>query len=358
MKYIVYQTINLKNNKQYLGVHKTLDPNVFDSYLGCGIRVNNPSTYNNPTTPLQYAVKKYGTSAFRRSTLKIFDTAKEAFDLEKELVNEEFIKRPDVYNAKIGGLGGASYFVKINQFDLNGKFLKTWDSILEAADFYGISDTAISNADKYKGSCKGYFWSRNNTFIDISEYKHYQGQMCYKYSKEGKYLDTYNSLVEAAKDNNVPLQSIQRAVKGGYKVGDFYYSLEIMEEYIKKPKISLKGKTLYIYSLNGDFITELHNSSEITNFFNIKSTNPVTTAMRTGRQYKDYQLSLEKVDKLEPIEDKRNKHKKVAQYSLTGNLIKEFNSITEACKEFGTGVQKVVRGQQKQCKGFIFRIIS
>ena len=80
--------------------------------------------------------------------------------------------------------------------------------------------------------------------------------------------------------------------------------------------------------------------------------------MRTGRQYKDYQLSLEKVDKLEPIEDKRNKHKRVAQYSLTGDLIKEFNSITEACKEFGTGVQKVVRGQQKQCKGFIFRIIS
>jgi hypothetical protein len=42
---------------------------------------------------------------------------------------------------------------------------------------------------------------------------------------------------------------------------------------------------------------------------------------------------------------------------MTGTLLKEFNSITEACKEFGTGVQKVIKGQQQQCKGFIFRFI-
>lgn len=357
MKYIVYQTINLINNKQYIGVHQTLDPNIFDSYLGCGIRINNPSTYMNPTTPLQYAVKKYGTSSFRRSTLKVFNTAEEAFELEKEIVNKDFIKRKDVYNAKIGGVGGSSYFVKINQFSLDGKLLKTWDSIIEASDFYGISDTAINNADKYKGSCKNYFWSRESN-IDTKEYSHYSGQVCYKYSEDGKWIDTYNSLTEAAKDNNVPIQSIQRSVKGGYKVGEFYYSLDLMEEYIKRPKISLKNKSLYVYSLSGEYVTELRNSKEILEYFNIKSTSSITTAIKTGRQYRDYQFSLEKVDKMEPVEDKRNKHKRIAQYTLTGDLIKEFNSITEAVKEYGTGVQKVIRGQQKQCKGFIFRIIS
>ena len=30
MKYIVYQTINIKNNKIYIGVHKTENPDVFD----------------------------------------------------------------------------------------------------------------------------------------------------------------------------------------------------------------------------------------------------------------------------------------------------------------------------------------
>ena len=73
MKYIVYQTINLINNKIYIGVHKTKNPEIFDGYIGCGIIITNPSTYNNPTTPLQYAVKKYGTSNFRRSILFIFN---------------------------------------------------------------------------------------------------------------------------------------------------------------------------------------------------------------------------------------------------------------------------------------------
>ena len=36
MKYIVYQTINVVNNKVYIGVHKTETPYIFDGYLGCG----------------------------------------------------------------------------------------------------------------------------------------------------------------------------------------------------------------------------------------------------------------------------------------------------------------------------------
>lgn len=157
MKYIVYQTTNLKNNKIYIGVHKCLNPDIFDSYIGCGIKVNNPSSYMNPTTPLQHAVKKYGTSSFRRITLKVFDSLEEAFNLEKELVDQNFINREDTYNAKLGGSGGSSYSIKINQFDLSGKFIRKWDSIIDASNFYSISDTSIHNAIKFKGSCKNYF---------------------------------------------------------------------------------------------------------------------------------------------------------------------------------------------------------
>ena len=35
MKYIVYQTINKINNKIYIEVHKTENPEVFDGYLEC-----------------------------------------------------------------------------------------------------------------------------------------------------------------------------------------------------------------------------------------------------------------------------------------------------------------------------------
>lgn len=354
MKYIVYQTTNLKNNKIYIGVHKTLDPNIFDGYIGCGVIITSPSSYNNPYTPLQYAVKKYGTANFKRVVLKTFETLEEAYKLEAELVDHDFIKRKDTYNVKLGGIGGSSYFVKINQFDINGKYLKTWNSIVEAAEFYSISDSAINNANKFKGSCVGFFWSTEDT-INIKEYSYYTGQICYKYNNDGKFEEMYNSLVEASKDNNVPLQSIQRAVKGGYCVEGSYYSTELHDSYLGKPKISLKNTPIYIYTLKGDYITTLRNSSEIYNFFNIKSTSSITTAIRTGRQYRDYQISLEYKDKLEEVIDLRNKKKAVIQYTLTGDFIKEFDSITQAVSEYGTGVQKVVKGQQKQCKGFIFR---
>ena len=355
MKYIIYQTINTVNNKIYIGIHKTKDPNVFDNYLGCGVKGNIPSSYNDPSTPFQHAVKKYGPSAFKRSTLKVFDKLDDALDLERWLVCKEFVKRKDTYNATLGGQFGSLYF-PVNQFDTKGNLIKEWYNIQEAADFYGISGNAICNSIKFKGSCKEYFWNRANS-IDVTEYILYTGSRCYKYDIDGNYVETYNSIPEASKDNNIPMQSIQRSIKGGYCAEGFYYSTELFEEFIKIPKISLKNRNIYIYDLCGNYITTLKNGKEIQSFFNITSTSCITTAIRTKRQYRDYQITLEYADKISPTEDKRNKSKKVGQYSLTGDLIQEFDSITKAVEMFGTAVQKVLRGQQQKTQGFIFRYI-
>lgn len=77
-----------------------------------------------PTTPFQAAVKKYGTSNFKRTTVKIFDDLRSAFNLEAKIVDKDFIKRKDNYNAHIGGYGGASYFRKVYQYDLTGKYIR------------------------------------------------------------------------------------------------------------------------------------------------------------------------------------------------------------------------------------------
>ena len=109
IKYIVYQTVNLVNGKIYIGVHKTHTPEKFDGYLGCDVDINRPQTFKHPKQPFQFAVVKYGFKNFRRTTLQEFDTAEEAYTLEKQLVNEEFIKRKDTYNVCLGGIGGAAY---------------------------------------------------------------------------------------------------------------------------------------------------------------------------------------------------------------------------------------------------------
>lgn len=39
MKYIVYCTTCTKNGKIYIGVHKTENPEVFDGYIGNGLKI-------------------------------------------------------------------------------------------------------------------------------------------------------------------------------------------------------------------------------------------------------------------------------------------------------------------------------
>ena len=92
MEYIVYLTVNTINKHIYVGVHKTVDSNIWDGYLGCGVNAWRPSTYEKPKTTFQYAVRKYGVKAFKRVTIASFTTEKEAYNLEEIIVDEIFIK--------------------------------------------------------------------------------------------------------------------------------------------------------------------------------------------------------------------------------------------------------------------------
>ena len=359
MKYIVYQTLNKVNNKIYVGVHKCKDPDVFDGYIGCGVVITSPSSYMNPYTPFQYAVKKYGTSKFVRTTLKVYDNEEDAYNLEKEIVTKEFIDRDDTYNIKVGGFGGSSYYSRIYQFDLNCNLIKKWTAIIDAADFYNVSDTAIANAIKFKRACRDFYWSRNDS-INKEEYVPYRGSekiVCYQYNLKGKVINIYNSIVEAANDNNTTVAQIRRAVQAGYRVNDYYYSNKLYESYTGYNKLSIRKRSIYIYSLEGDYITELKNSKEIYDFFGIKTTHVITVAIRANKPYKEYQISLDRVDKMDKAVSRLNLPKKVGRYSNTGDLLEEFNSATEAVEKYGFGAQRCLKGIQKQCKGFIFKYI-
>lgn len=91
MYHIVYQTTCLVNNKIYIGVHSTEDIN--DDYLGSGFH-------------LKKAIEKYGRNKFKKDIIKIFDDPKNAYELETQIVNEDFIKSNNTYNIVLGGKGG------------------------------------------------------------------------------------------------------------------------------------------------------------------------------------------------------------------------------------------------------------
>lgn len=83
-----YKITNNINGHFYFGVHST--NNLDDGYMGSGKR-------------LHIAYKKYGIENFSKEILKFFDTAKEAYEYEAEVVNESLVKDDTCYNIQQGG---------------------------------------------------------------------------------------------------------------------------------------------------------------------------------------------------------------------------------------------------------------
>jgi len=102
MFYILYQITNKVNGKIYVGVHKTKDIN--DGYMGSG-------------KVIRSAIAKHGIENFEKVILETFENAEAMYAREKELVNEDFLSRDDVYNLRRGGTGGFDF---INANRLNG----------------------------------------------------------------------------------------------------------------------------------------------------------------------------------------------------------------------------------------------
>lgn len=229
LKYIVYITINRCNGKFYIGVHKT-NPDVFDGYIGCGIYRQNDANKN---YPFHKAVRKYGYSNFIRTTLSIFPNTEKgkrnAYNLEKLIVNEYMIKAKTTYNVAFGGSGGQTLenMKRVYIYHLNGEYIGSFKSASYVADFinpnattqekYNIIKAIRNNCLGINNSCYGYYVSYKKKF-------NYKSNSCFKkvaqYTLSGKFIRYFDTMEEA--QNLLGLSHIYQAINkrgsaGGYQ---------------------------------------------------------------------------------------------------------------------------------------------
>lgn len=211
MKYIVYQTVNKINNKIYIGVHGT-EIDEFDGYIGNGVSIYRPATYMNPKTPFQYAVKKYGIKNFIRTTIKEFENEEDAYKLEEQLVNEQFLKREDVYNLALGGriTELANPRKKVYMYDLNGNFEREFDSVNSAGRFLnpeakgaGHLPRAIKEGHQYLGHQFSYeklpFMKKLKCRTMGIVEKPYTGGKVGRFNDNGDLLETFETMTDCVK---------------------------------------------------------------------------------------------------------------------------------------------------------------
>jgi len=106
--YFLYKTVNLINNKFYIGIHSSncLD----DKYLGSGIILNK-------------AIKKYGEENFKREIIYFAKDWDELRELESNFITEEFLKVNYIrcYNVSTGGIGGDTFTFNPNKDEIRIK---------------------------------------------------------------------------------------------------------------------------------------------------------------------------------------------------------------------------------------------
>ncbi len=96
-KYYIYMTINLINNKKYIGKRKCVCEIEQDGYLGSGKILKN-------------AIKKYGKENFKKEILEVCDSEKTCNEREKDWIAlYNAVNSDEFYNIASGGDGGNTY---------------------------------------------------------------------------------------------------------------------------------------------------------------------------------------------------------------------------------------------------------
>ena len=75
--------------------------------------------------------------------LGIYSTREEAENIERFLVNENFIGRSDTYNITLGGDTPPLLNKIIYQYSLSGNYLRSFNSIKEASNYVHIHESAL-----------------------------------------------------------------------------------------------------------------------------------------------------------------------------------------------------------------------
>lgn len=246
----IYKIINLKNNKCYIG-----------SAVNLKTRINKhryeleKNTHNNKY--LLRSFIKHGINNFQVEILELFDI----INYKKLLKLEEYYIK--LYNSLDEGynliLNNSEHFKNINKskphieknrkqqsisvmcFDrFTGEFVKEFNSITEASQYFNTSSSNISRIckgklnyikdhtfcytkdyDKNKNYSKPFYWSKNKK----KSKEHIQkmtinsqnrlGIDIYKYDINWNFIKKYNSRSEAEKMNNLNRESLRR--KAGLK---------------------------------------------------------------------------------------------------------------------------------------------
>lgn len=106
---------------------------------------------------------------------------------------------------------------KVNQYTLEGTFIKTFSSVRKAASTVNVNASGIVDVCKgYSRTCCGFVWAYedNQPNIDKTLVYNNKKRCVHQYSLEGTFLNTFQSLTEASQKIGVGVDTIMLSCQG------------------------------------------------------------------------------------------------------------------------------------------------
>lgn len=257
---------------------------------------------------------------------------------------------------------------QVFMYDINKKLIKKFQSVKKASLYSGYTEQEISKCCKREIDTldENIFLYKESDIeeIEINEI-HYKGHISemknvYQYSFDGKLLNSFESLSSASRDTGDTISMISSQCNNETKMStrNYYYTFEVGGNKKISKYDNQNKKGILQFDLNGVFIKQY---SSIVNASNVTGINiNCIVGVLKGRHKTAGGYQWRYINDNEKIFTINNikKTRKINQYDRSMNLLKTWNSISEAANELGlctSGIIEVCKGgKQKTSGGYIW----
>jgi predicted GIY-YIG superfamily endonuclease len=233
--------------------------------------------------------------------------------------------------------GGVCSGKGVNQYDLEGNFIRTFKTIREASRTTNTQTSSMLICCKRRiGAANGYQW---RYIIDnlnkIDPYRKPNSKRVNQYSLSGNFIKTHNSIRAASITTETDSKSITHACRNKLTHAGEYQWRYFEEGVIKLNPIAVKDQTVDQYSLEGVKLSSYKNIAEASRATGIEHAciwRVVRNEQSRAGKYK-WRYSDENLNSVEPYCIPG--HQRVSQFSLEGGFIKTYSSAYVASEETG-----------------------
>jgi len=224
---------------------------------------------------------------------------------------------------------------KIYQFDLEGNFIKEYDSVNDAVIGIGATKWSVYNSLTRNNRCNYKFYLSFNRDFKKSELEYLRKEHktpVYQFDLEGKFIKKHESSMDASKSLEIKYTSIHNAIHLKNVCNKkFYFSRTIDFVLIPDKKRLSISKPVYQFDLKGNFIKEYESIKSASLILNINRSD-INNSIHQHSIKTDFYFSRTRefiVPDKRRIRGKRN-DKTLYQFDLEGNFVQKYESINSA----------------------------